>query len=238
MDQSKYDEARTRMWCELIPFYRELTSEEKKKQKRAYVARMGKTLISEVENLECRRIKLGMYNTMQDGINLAPLPTSTFTEICEEDARYTYKMSPLKFTFLGDEEEEEYKMYTDIANTRSYLTNRARATCCELDSRLRKKFYLDSNEPKSMLEAVERIRKGEITFTVTDEALKVDWPRYNSYDLIGLMSWNTQKPDYDGFAVAEAELKKAYTAVLDDVAVLPPEEALKSLRAFESMSFD
>lgn len=136
--------------------------------------------------------------------------------------------------------KEEENMRTETQVQRDYLENRLTRMGVGKEAELMNAFHITDEYPKSLTEAVKRIREGAFKL-ITDEEMKArvkyDGDYFNNYTLASIIDWRTQEADKEGFDAAKAELKKASKEVLDVIKIMPVEQGLEALKAFEAKTF-
>lgn len=161
------------------------------------------------------------------------------------DIRYSYKMyRPENFlvTLNSDQgqvpcekpqKKEETTMRTETENQRSYLDARLSVIRNDMENALKKHFGLMNDEaPETSKDLVKRIQDGKFV-------LPKDREDCYAGDAHWSIIWRDPavKEDQEGYDAAYAKLRAAYKVARDDINILPPEEGLKTLRAFEATTF-
>lgn len=128
----------------------------------------------------------------------------------------------------------------DDAKKRDHLASRIWSIYSKHVDTLREKFNMnDDIRPWNAKELVERIKEGK--FILDKKFDKLDEDELDEYfdgPFDGIYWRDPDKvKDVDGFRAAMAELDIAYKHVQDDIAILSPEKALESVRAFEDWTY-
>lgn len=140
-----------------------------------------------------------------------------------------------------DECEDRYvdaiPAQTDLAMTRSYLSDRVDETSSAKSYALRPVYFMDADDaPKTVKEMIERITAGK--FIAPDE--KVDAHQAEShygYRPYNAIQWRTQPADSKGYWAAIEEVNKASTEAKDVIKTGTEKDGLDALRAFQSKTF-
>lgn len=112
---------------------------------------------------------------------------------------------------------------------RSHLRSRLDSLHSSKQSDARKHFGFSNIYPTNDEEMIAWVKAGN--YRLKDEMLPFeDKPVKTLY-------WGKNDPDKEGYSKAAEQLKAAYQKALDDILILPPLDALASLRAFEDTSF-
>jgi hypothetical protein len=148
----------------------------------------------------------------------APIPATDFFDEFDE-------------VRLEQEEEEETTMYqrTEEETKRDYLSERLHTVYMEKDEAARRTFGLQDDErPKTIEEAVQRIKDGKYTITP-----KTPHVYYSTWDRL---RWRDPevKEDNKGYEAEEKELDKKYQEIKDTIMISDSAEALKTLQAWET----
>ena len=124
-----------------------------------------------------------------------------------------------------------------------YLNNRAQNVFYDIQRTFRGMFHLHGpSQPRYYKELLDAIKNGEYEIDekeakCADEAWEEykernnKWFDYNVF--YGINFTKFPKPDYKGFDAAEKELDAEFQAVKDVIAIMPAEEALARIHAFE-----
>ena len=133
-------------------------------------------------------------------------------------------------------EEEVMNINYDLQTQRRHLNDRLYGIVENKIAKLRVEFHLSDDEaPKTPSEYLKRIADGKFTVP-TDE----DWKRcrWNFDGYYGIRFRDPKaEADQDGFDAATEALYSARQKVEDEIAILEPAQALKSVQEFETATF-
>jgi hypothetical protein len=112
---------------------------------------------------------------------------------------------------------------------RTHLRQRLETLRQSKESAARKHFGLHAIYPTNDEEMIAWVKAGN--YRLKDEKLPFE------DKLTKTLYWGKNDPDNESYSKTAEQLKAAYQKALDDILILPPLDALASLRAFEDTSF-
>lgn len=103
---------------------------------------------------------------------------------------------------------------------------------------LRKEHHMDLYQPKTFAELKQLLKDGKVTVHPDYSDDEHDDVELSNYDhASSYLVFNYQKPNRQAYRDGYAKIEKESAKLKTQIAVLPPEEALKKLEVFESKTF-
>jgi hypothetical protein len=112
---------------------------------------------------------------------------------------------------------------------RTHLRQRLETLRQSKESTARKHFGYHAIYPTNDEEMIAWVKAGN--YRLKDEKLPFE------DKTLKVLYWGKNDPDNEGYSKAADQLKASYQKALDDILILPPLDALASLREFEAATF-
>ena len=125
-------------------------------------------------------------------------------------------------------------MNNEFYSERTAMAGAARKAHRSAEAELRKKFYVDADQPRTPRQVLEWLNAGHYD-KLTDAELDFDHSPYDNP--VYAFRFRKHEVDQAGYDAAKKKLDKHYEATTLDVQVLSPEDALSKVRTFEGTTF-